>query len=136
MQQHPTILIADDHPDTRNILTVALTSAGYRTVAAEDGLEAIDIIEHTKPDLLILDINMPRGNGLEVLAHVQRDPSLRGLPVFFFTSMSRLFHPDMHVHGVTRCFVKGQATPSEIVDSVRVLFPDVMPVGVQELGAN
>ncbi len=67
------ILIVDDEPDIALILKLQLEDAGYRTVGARDGVEAIDAIARGKFALVLLDIKMPRMDGMQVLARVQSD---------------------------------------------------------------
>lgn len=61
------ILIADDDTATQNILTHILSTAGYDVICASDGIDALELIKMHKPDLLILDLMMPRLDGLGVL---------------------------------------------------------------------
>jgi DNA-binding NtrC family response regulator len=67
-----TILIADDDPDIRDILKDALISLGARTITATNGQECLDHVEADAPDLLLLDIEMPGKNGLDVLKELRR----------------------------------------------------------------
>jgi two-component system, OmpR family, phosphate regulon sensor histidine kinase PhoR len=64
------ILIVDDEPDIRLILKLQLEDAGYRTLEARDGVEALDVIAREELSLIMLDIKMPRMNGLEVLGEI------------------------------------------------------------------
>jgi DNA-binding response OmpR family regulator len=61
-----SILIVDDDPHIRELLDFALTKAGYETRQAEDGVAALEAAQARMPDLVVLDINMPRLDGLEV----------------------------------------------------------------------
>lgn len=73
---HPpkTILIVDDDQDLRAGLKAALTQKGYLTLEAEDGADARDLIDGNRPDLVILDMMMPRWGGFAVLEHFQDNP--------------------------------------------------------------
>jgi len=77
------ILVVDDDPHIRQLLAFALAKAGYRTEEAADGEEALVRVEAAPPDLVILDINMPRMNGLEVCRRIR---ALGNLPVLFLSS--------------------------------------------------
>jgi CheY-like chemotaxis protein len=68
------ILVADDEKALRLLLVRVLTEAGYRVVAAGDGVEALELARQVFPHLIILDLRMPRRSGLEVLAHVLQVP--------------------------------------------------------------
>src|ERR1051325_8901115 len=67
------ILIADDEDDLRNLLGDLLSGADYEVIYAADGEEAIAQIRSQKPDLALLDIQMPRLNGIEVLKYVNQN---------------------------------------------------------------
>ncbi len=77
-----TILVAEDDPEARELL-ILLLGAGYRILAASDGMEAFDILSHQTPDLLITDIVMPRMDGYELVRKVRQDKRTAHLPVIF-----------------------------------------------------
>ncbi|MDM7916322.1 MAG: response regulator, partial [Candidatus Eisenbacteria bacterium] len=79
------VLVADDDPDILLALRIRLESAGYEVVEASDGREAIEAIRAEKPDLAILDINMPQGNAFAVLDAL-REEGMANLPVIFLTA--------------------------------------------------
>ncbi len=71
----PTILIVDDDPDTRTLLTVAFESKDYQVMTASNGVEAIKRFEQRTPAVMLLDISMPRVNGLDLL-HLLKEMEL------------------------------------------------------------
>jgi two-component system OmpR family response regulator len=78
-----SILIVDDDPHIRELLDFALTKAGYQTRQAQDGVEALDAVEAATPDLVVLDINMPRLDGLEVCRRLRAKGQT---PILFLSS--------------------------------------------------
>ncbi|WP_296718551.1 response regulator transcription factor [Erythrobacter sp.] len=78
-----TILVVDDDPHIRQLLAFALGKAGLDTLEAADGEEAVAIIARNPPDLVILDINMPRMDGLEVCRRVRANSAV---PILFLSS--------------------------------------------------
>jgi two-component system phosphate regulon sensor histidine kinase PhoR len=76
-----TILIADDYPDNLRLLSVRLCTEGYTFITAADGVETLKKLREEKPDLVLLDINMPRKDGLEVLQEMRADPEIAHIPV-------------------------------------------------------
>ena len=78
-----TILIADDDPHIRELLTFAFRKAGLETLQVADGEAVLDTVQQTPPDLVVLDINMPRMDGLEVCRRLRAQGSL---PILFLSS--------------------------------------------------
>ena len=80
-----TVLICDDEPSLRELIRVSLVGP-YRFAEADDGEESLVIARRLRPDVVILDMMMPRRNGLEVLAELRRDESLSGTAVIVLTA--------------------------------------------------
>jgi len=83
-----TILVVDDSPSVRRVVTNLLKKAGWQTLAARDGLEALEVLHHAprRPDLVLLDIEMPRMDGYELLSTLRSQEGYRDLPVVMVTS--------------------------------------------------
>jgi DNA-binding NarL/FixJ family response regulator len=81
------ILLVDDHPIVRQGLRTLLEGRpGWEVVGeASDGLEALDKVDSLQPDVVVLDVTMPRMNGLETCRHIQRKQKTSGLEVLFVT---------------------------------------------------
>jgi adenylate cyclase len=86
MHEPPLILAVDDLPDNLEILQVRLEAQGYQVVTAADGEEALARIRETRPDLVLLDIMMPKLDGIAVVKAIRADPELRGLPIILVTA--------------------------------------------------
>lgn len=84
----PTILVADDDPAIGAVLRPRLEAQGYAVFLAHDGYSAIDRAAHLDPDLLILDVNMPAGDGFSVQARMRKIPDLAQTPVIYLTGSS------------------------------------------------
>ena len=82
------ILIADDSPNIREILKISLEGDGYTIVLAEDGEMALAVVAQEKPDLLIMDVMMPKVNGFQVCRRVKTDPATQDVPVIMLTAKS------------------------------------------------
>lgn len=79
-----TILLADDTRSIREFCREELERAGYRVIAVRDGWEAIEAVQRDSPDLVVMDMHMPRGTGLEVAQRIKaRRPEI---PVILFTT--------------------------------------------------
>jgi len=81
-----TVLVVDDDLGTRLSISDYLELAGYLSLMAEDGQQAIAMVEQYRPHLLITDIAMPRVDGFELVRRVRQKPELRLLPVVFLTA--------------------------------------------------
>jgi len=80
------LLIAEDDPASRELLREILEAQGYQVVEAEDGQTALRRIEEENPDLVLLDIQMPKLDGLAVVRRLRQHPRLNSLPVVAVTS--------------------------------------------------
>lgn len=80
------ILIADDYPDNLRLLSVRLASEGYEYVTAENGTRALEKLRAEKPDLAIIDVNMPDKDGFEVLKDMRADPEIANIPSIIITA--------------------------------------------------
>jgi chemosensory pili system protein ChpA (sensor histidine kinase/response regulator) len=84
----PYVLVVDDSLSARRSLSQFVQDLGLSVRAARDGMEAVSIIEASKPDLLLVDMEMPKMNGLELTSHVRATPGLKYLPIIMITSRS------------------------------------------------
>ncbi|MCK5433518.1 MAG: response regulator, partial [Gammaproteobacteria bacterium] len=88
----PTALVVDDSLSARRALAQVVRDAGYDVRTAKDGLEAIEIIDKKIPDILLVDMEMPRMNGMELTSHVRANPDTSNIPVIMVTSRSTKKH--------------------------------------------
>ena len=82
------VLIADDEPDILEILKYNLVEQGYEVVTAKDGDEALEKARRTMPDLVILDIMMPRKTGVEVCQIMRTQPAFKDTLIMFLTAVN------------------------------------------------
>ncbi|MFZ5857287.1 MAG: response regulator [Chloroflexota bacterium] len=80
------ILIADDRPDNVTLLSRYIENEGYSYITASDGVETLERAREHLPDLILLDINMPKKDGFAVLEEVRSDPALKHIPVIILTA--------------------------------------------------
>lgn len=85
---NPHILVVDDTP-TNTMLARAALGASYEVTEAADGLAALKILESLRPDLILLDIMMPRMNGLQFCEKLKANPELRDIPIIFLTALEK-----------------------------------------------
>jgi chemosensory pili system protein ChpA (sensor histidine kinase/response regulator) len=79
-------LVVDDSITVRRVTQRLLERNGMRVMTAKDGLDAISVLQDHVPDVILLDIEMPRMDGYEVASHVRNDPRLKDIPIIMITS--------------------------------------------------
>jgi len=84
------ILIADDIQQNRELLEACLADEGYEILMAADGQETMSIVDEQQPDLVLLDIMMPRMSGYEVCAQLKADPERSAIPVLIVTALNEM----------------------------------------------
>jgi two-component system, OmpR family, phosphate regulon response regulator PhoB len=83
------LLIADDEDGIRRLVRMTLESDSYEILEASDGQEAIDLAREHKPELILLDVMMPRRSGLEVCRTLKEDPSTSTITIFMLTARAQ-----------------------------------------------
>ncbi len=89
MEHERTVLVADDDPDVLELVAFRLGRAGYRTLTARDGREALEIAERERPDLSVLDVAMPELDGLEVTRRIRGAEGPGRMPIILLTALSQ-----------------------------------------------
>ncbi len=84
------ILVVDDSPESINLLVYFLKPAGYEVLTAEDGPEAIEIVEKTPPDIILLDIMLPTIDGYTVCERLKKNPRTQHIPIIMITALKEL----------------------------------------------
>ena len=86
MSEGKKVLVAEDEPDIRGLIVFSLQYAGYVVIEALNGKEAIKLAESEQPDLILLDVRMPKMNGYEACSVLKAQESTRGIPVVFLSA--------------------------------------------------
>lgn len=86
MADQRRVLVVDDEPDVLLLCRVNLEFEGYDVVEAHDGIEALEQVRATNPDIVLLDVMMPRKDGWQVLAEIKADLDLKDIPVVMLTA--------------------------------------------------
>ena len=88
MRTPPQILIVDDNPTNLDIFETRLATHGYDVITARDGEEGLAVAQERQPDLILLDIMMPKMDGIEVCRRLKDDPSPPFMPIILVTAHS------------------------------------------------
>ncbi len=100
-----TILVVDDDPDIRELISAIFLRVGYKTLTADCGLNALEIVNSTSIDVVVTDIRMPNGDGLFLLEKIRtRDPKVP--IVFIVTGYSDISESEFISKGATKVFLK------------------------------
>jgi CheY-like chemotaxis protein len=81
------VLVVDDEADMRDFVQVALGDDGYEFAVASDGAEALERAAAERPDLIVMDVQMPKKDGFAALYDLRRDPALKAVPVILLTGI-------------------------------------------------
>jgi two-component system cell cycle response regulator len=81
-----TILVVDDAPEIVRLVTKIFEARGHRLIAGRDGQEALDLVAKDRPDLIILDLDLPRVDGFEVCRRLKSDAATKAIPIVMMTA--------------------------------------------------
>ena len=113
------IVLVDDQPILGTIYRAKFTAAGFQVEVAVDGKQALETIGRTKPDLVILDLDLPELNGMEVLKRLRVQPSFLTLPIIiFYANARRGIAEEAIAAGATMVLSKSNTSPKEMIDIV------------------
>ena len=121
MADSKTILIADDEPNIVISLEFLMKREGYRVVIAVDGEEALDKIRSESPDLVLLDVMMPKKSGFEVCQEVKADPALAAIRILMLTAKGRDTEMAKGLALGANAYVTKPFSTKDLVDKVREL---------------
>ena len=89
MEGTKKILLVEDEPMLSNLLRQRLEKENYRVITAHDGSEAVKILKQEKPDLILLDIILPKMSGFEVMEMMKSDPTIQAAPVVVVSNLGQ-----------------------------------------------
>jgi CheY-like chemotaxis protein len=90
MNMPKKILIVDDEADQRTFLSTVLEENGYASISAKDGVEGLELLRQEKPDLVLLDLMMPKKSGISMFQELRSDSNLSDIPVIVVTGVSEV----------------------------------------------
>ncbi len=131
------ILIVEDDAVITRIYERQFVLAGYEVALAGDGEKAIEMLKGVTPDLVMLDLQMPKANGVEVLKFIRSNPATKDVPVVVFTNsyLSNLVQQAWQA-GANKCLTKAICTPRQLIEVVRTTLAEAEkgPVPVPPVG--
>jgi two-component system KDP operon response regulator KdpE len=120
----PKILIVDDDPDLRRGLKIRLRANDYETVQATDGYSAIAVAQKEQPNLIILDLGLPAGDGFTVLERLRDSDTLSSVPVIVLTARDPHFNEQKTLNAGAAAFFQKPADNHELLAVIRAALSD------------
>ncbi len=132
------IVVVDDQPILGTIYRTKFTAEGFQVDVASDGEQALVLIERTKPDLVLLDLNLPKIDGMEVLKRLRAQPSFLILPILVFSASARPgITEEAFAAGATMVLSKSNTSPKQMVEIVnKALAEAPQPLGLAKISEN
>jgi len=117
----PVVLVVDDNQQNLELLQACLEDVDCRTVPARDGIEAMEIIGKEPPDLILLDIMMPKMSGFEVCKRVKNDPKTKDIPIIMVTALNEFGDIERGIDSGTDDFLSKPVNKLELVTRVKTM---------------
>ncbi|MDP6461164.1 MAG: response regulator [Gemmatimonadota bacterium] len=121
MNEKRKILVVDDENYILHILDFSLGAEGYEVITAEDGEEAILRAKEDRPDLVVLDVMMPKMDGFEACRQIKRDPDLSATPVILLSARGRDTDQKQGLEAGADDYITKPFSPGRLVDRIHGL---------------
>ena len=116
-----TILVVDDNEQNLELIVANLDILGCKVLSAVDGIDAINKVQQNQPDLILLDVMMPRMSGFEVCRKLKSDPATRDIPIVMVTALHELSDIERGVESGTDDFISKPVNRLELITRVKSL---------------
>jgi CheY-like chemotaxis protein len=117
----PTILVVDDDQQNLELVQAYLEDIECETVAARDGIEALEMVAREKPDLILLDVMMPKMSGFEVCRRLKVDPDTSDIPIIMVTALNEFGDIERGIDSGTDDFVSKPINRLELLTRIRTM---------------
>ena len=114
-----TVLIVEDNELNMKLFRDLLEAHGYRTEGTSNGFEALDLVRKLRPDLVLMDIQLPQVSGLEVTRWIKDDPELRSIPVVAVTAFAMKGDEERIREGGCEAYLSKPISVGKFIDTVR-----------------
>jgi len=119
MRRRPLILIVEDDPGSRELASVTLENQDYDVAAAESAEVAVDLISQRRPDLILMDIQLPGMDGLELTRKLKSEPATSAIPVVALTAHTMPLHERAALAAGCAAFLAKPVSPALLAAEVR-----------------
>jgi len=117
----PVVLVVDDNQQNRELLQAYLEDVDCRAIPAHDGPDALDIIAKNPPDLILLDVMMPKMSGFEVCRRIKNDPKTSDIPVIMVTALNEFGDIERGIDSGTDDFLSKPVNKLELLTRVKTM---------------
>jgi chemotaxis protein histidine kinase CheA/CheY-like chemotaxis protein len=114
----PLVMVVDDSHSARRSLAEFMQDVGYRVITARDGIEAIEVLATQSPDILLVDMEMPRMNGLELTSYVRANKAIRNTPIIMITSRATDKHKQEADRAGVNAYLVKPYSEEDVIDNV------------------
>ena len=130
----PLILVVEDYDDAREMYVEYLTFTGFNVESATNGLEAIEMTQRLKPDLVLMDLALPKLDGWEATRRLKSDPATAGIPVIALTGHALAGHAERAREAGCDSFITKPCVPDELVAEISRVLGISSPAGQPATG--
>lgn len=119
-QEKNKILIIEDDSYISDMYRMKLEAEGFKVEVAPDGISGVEQLNKERPDLILLDVVMPKMDGFSVLQNIKEDPEVQDIPVIMLTNLGQKDSVEKGLKlGAADYIIKAHFTPSEVVEKVK-----------------
>ncbi len=115
----PRILVAEDEKDIRELIAFTLRFAGFDVLLATNGAEAVEVAEAERPDLVILDVRMPKMSGYEACRRLKENPRTASLPIVFLSAKGQDSEIQQGLESGAEEYILKPFAPDELIQQVQ-----------------
>ena len=123
-----SVLIVDDEPLTQDMLRLMLEPAGFRVTGAEHGLEALEIVKESKPDIMILDVMMPHMDGITVCKKLRSNAETADLPIIMLSGKTHLNAVEEGLRAGANRYLAKPMSRAELIQNLREVLAETAAV--------
>jgi CheY-like chemotaxis protein len=122
-EKKPLILLADDEDDIKVVVRMFLEANGYEVLTAYDGLDAVEKIKESKPDLVLMDIMMPVLDGIEVTRQVKSQKETKHIPIVMLTAAAQSGLVERAIQAGAADYIAKPFEPERVQEVIEKLLP-------------
>jgi DNA-binding response OmpR family regulator len=114
------VLLVEDDPFLMSMYAAKFESERYKVLTADNGLSAVEMAVKEKPDIILLDVLLPKINGFEALKRIRKDKTTTAIPVIILTNLGQMNEVEQGLAlGASDYLVKAHFTPTEVMDKIK-----------------